>query len=75
MWVSWKQPTWQREYQVTRPCDKKGPGVFKDQQSFQGPEVTVSGVQWVRERIVGNIRGETDKTVLCHIKDFDLYSE
>ena len=49
MWVSWKQPTWQREYQVTRPCDKKGPGVFKDQQSFQGPEVTASGVQWVRK--------------------------
>lgn len=54
---SWKQPTWQREQQVTRLCDKKGPGVFKDQQSFQGPEVMVSGVQWVRERIVGNIRG------------------
>lgn len=50
MWISWKQPTWQREYQVTRPCEKKGPGVFKDQQSFQGPEVMVSGVQWVRER-------------------------
>ena len=62
MWRSWKQPTWQREYQVTRPCDKKEPGVFKDQQSFQ---VLVSGVQWVRERIVGNIRGGTETRLCC----------
>lgn len=65
MWISWKQPTWQREYQVTRPCDKKGPGVFKDQQSSRTRSHGVWSAMGKRERIVGNIRGGTETRPCC----------
>ena len=75
MWISWKQPTWQREYQVIRPCDKKGPGVFKAAKFSRTRSHSVWSAMGKREKSRQYQRRNRDKTVLCHIKDFDLYSE